>query len=122
MKIAQKLGLLVGALLAALLLTILVLSAQVAATSREYNSLIDNEIQQRADSVTMLVNFNKQVLDYQQILLQADTEDEYVALKKVYDAQIELVDKLTDQLLSNVGPEDPRLRTSLQQFKTTHSA
>jgi methyl-accepting chemotaxis protein len=122
MKIAQKLGLLVGALLAALLLTILVLSAQVAATSREYNSLIDNEIQQRADSVTMLVNFNKQVLDYQQILLQADTEDEYVALKKVYDAQIELVDKLTDQLLSNVGPEDPRLRTSLQQFKTTHTA
>ncbi|HST84007.1 MAG TPA: hypothetical protein VLL08_19895 [Kineosporiaceae bacterium] len=122
MKIAQKLGLLVGALLAALLLTILVLSAQVAATSKEYNSLIDNEIQQRADSVTMLVNFNKQVSDYQQILLQADTEDEYVALKKVYDAQIEVVDKLTDQLLSNVGPEDPRLRTSLQQFKTTHAA
>jgi len=122
MKIAQKLGLLVGALLAAVLVTILVLSAQVATTSKEYNNLIDNEIQQRADAASMLDVFGKQVLDFQQILLQAKNRAQFDQLKKVYDQQLVAVDKLTDQLLSNVGPDDPRLRTSLVQFKTTHAA
>jgi hypothetical protein len=122
MKIAQKLGLLVGALLAAVLVTILVLSSQVATTSKEYNSLIDTEIQQRADSVTMLVVFGKQVLDFQQILLQASNSREYKPLRAEYDRQTKEVDKLTAKLLSNVGPQDPRLKTSLVQFQTTHEA
>jgi hypothetical protein len=122
MKIAQKLGLLVGALLAAVLVTILVLSSQVATTSKEYNNLIDTEIKQRADSVTMLVVFGKQVLDFQQILLQSGNAQEYKPLRAEYDRQAKAVDQLTAQLLSNVGPDDPRLKTSLIQFQTTHEA
>ena len=122
MKIAQKLGLLVGALLAAVLVTILVLSAQVSTTSTEYRNLINNEIQQRADSYTLLVVFGKQVLDFQQILLQAKSPSDYRRLKAQYDADVVAVDKLTDKLLIKVGPQDPRLRTSLTQFQTTHDA
>jgi len=122
MKIAQKLGLLVGALLAMVLLTILVLSNQVSKTSSEYDGLIKNEIAQRAAAKSMQIVFGKQVLDFQQILLQASTPAEYTQLKKVYDQQVQAVDTLTSQLLAKVGPQDPRLKTSLEEFKTSHDA
>jgi hypothetical protein len=121
MKIAQKLGLLVGSLLVAMLATIVLLSAQISATSSEYDSLIKNQLAQRAAARTMLVEFGKQVQSYQQILLRADNAEDFAELKAIFDAQTAVVDKLTDQLLAKVGPEDPRLRTSLTEFKTTHA-
>ncbi|GLY27477.1 ATP-binding protein [Kineosporia sp. NBRC 101731] len=122
MKIAQKLGLLVGALLAAVLVTILVLSAQLSSTSREYKDLIDGNIQQRETSRTMLVAFGQQVTAFQQILLQARTADDYKRLKGVYDEHVDTVNGLNDELLKNVGPEDPRLKTSLEEFQSSHKA
>ncbi|GAB3244608.1 HAMP domain-containing sensor histidine kinase [Kineosporia babensis] len=122
MKIAQKLGLLVGALLAAVLVTILVLSAQLASTSKEYQDLIDGNIEQREASRTMLVEFGKQVSAFQQILLQARTKADYDRLRATYDEQVEEVSRLNDELLANVEAEDPRLRTMLVQFQSTHDA
>jgi uncharacterized membrane protein required for colicin V production len=123
MKIAQKLGLLVGALLAAVLVTILVLSAQVSTTSSEYNKLIDQDIKQRSDSYTLLVVFGKQVLDFQQLLLQSKDKASFDTAKKIYDNDSKAVDDLTNTLLANVDSQkDPRLSTSLTQFKTTHAA
>ena len=122
MKIAQKLGLLVGALLAAVLVAILVLSAQVATTSKEYNNLINNQIRQREAARSMNIAFDKQVLQFQQILLNASNQTEFAALKKAYDQTNAQVDKLTADLLKNTGPEDPRLQTSLTQFGTSHKA
>jgi signal transduction histidine kinase len=121
MKIAQKLGLLVGALLVAMLATIVLLSAQIKATSNEYDGLITNQLAQRAAARSMLVEFGKQVQNFQQILLRADNATTYKELKDVYDAQAAKVTKLTDQLLTKAGPDDPRLRTSLNEFKTTHA-
>lgn len=122
MKIAQKLGLLVGALLAAVLVTILVLSSQVATTSKEYNDLINGGIKQRTDSITMLVTFGQQVQDLNTILLQASSKAEYDPLKKQYDADLVAVQKLTDKLIAGAGTDDPRLSTTLQEFKSTHAA
>ncbi|GAB6899397.1 HAMP domain-containing sensor histidine kinase [Kineosporia succinea] len=122
MKIAQKLGLLVGALLAAVLVTILVLSAQLSSTSKEYKELIGGNIQQREASRTMLVAFGQQVTAFQQILLQARGKADYERLRKEYDARTGTVATLTDELLANVGPEDPRLKTSLEEFKSSHAA
>ena len=62
---------------------ILVLSAQVATTSKEYNNLIDNEIKQRADAASMLDVFGNQVLSFQQILLQSSDPEDFAAWKKV---------------------------------------
>ena len=53
MKIAQKLGLLVGSLLVAMLATIVLLSAQISATSSEYDSLIKNQLAQRSVSAAI---------------------------------------------------------------------
>ncbi|MBT0767638.1 hypothetical protein KIH74_01795 [Kineosporia sp. J2-2] len=122
MKIAQKLGLLVGALLAAVLTTGLILSSQLASTSKEYQDLIDGNIQQREASRTMLVAFGQQVTAFQQILLQARTADDYARLKAEYEEQAKTVDSLNDELLKNVTAEDPRLKTMLEQFQTSHSA
>jgi hypothetical protein len=122
MKIAQKLGLLVGALLAAVLVAILVLSAQLATTSKEYNSLINNEIRQREAARSMNIAFDKQVLQFQQILLNANTNAEYTTALQTYNVQLKTVDTLTDQLLANTGKNDPRLQTSLKQFRTSHGA
>jgi len=120
MKIAQKLGLLVGALLAAVLITIIVLSAQLRSTSKEYQDLIDGNIAQREASRTMLVEFGRQVSAFQQILLQARDSDDYDRLKATYDDQVKTVDQLNTDLLANVGSEDPRLKTMLEEFQTTH--
>lgn len=122
MKIAQKLGLLVGALLAAVLITILVLSAQLASTTKEYQDLIDGNIQQRENSRTMLVEFGLQVSAFQQILLQARDQETFDGLKKTYDEKVDLVSQLNEELLKGVGEEDPRLRTMLVQFQSTHDA
>ncbi|MCE0539827.1 HAMP domain-containing protein [Kineosporia rhizophila] len=122
MKIAQKLGLLVGALLAAVLVTIVVLSAQLANTSREYQDLIDGNIQQREASRTMLVEFGQQVTALQQILLSARDAEDYDRLKGIYDDLVDRVHASNADLLANVGEEDPRLRTMLQQFETSHDA
>jgi hypothetical protein len=122
MKIAHKLGLLVAAFLVTILTTILLLSSQIASTSSEYDSLIGHQIKQRAAARTMLVVFGQQVIDFQQILLDSKNAEEYAPLKKTYDHQVAAVRTLTSQLLANVGPEDPRLRTSLLEFRSTHAA
>jgi signal transduction histidine kinase len=122
MKIAQKLGLLVGALLAAVLITILVLSVQLRSTAKQYENLIDGNIQQREAARTMLVDFGVQVTDLQQILLQARTDAAFDTLKKTYTDQAAKVDKDNTELLANVGQDDPRLKTMLTQFQSTHKA
>jgi hypothetical protein len=104
MKIAQKLGLLVGTLLVAMLATIVVLSAQITATSNEYDSLIKNQLAQRAAARTMLVEFGKQVQYFQQILLQANSPETFAPLKARYEAQTVKVDETVSELLRNVGP------------------
>ncbi len=120
MKIAQKLGLLVGALLAAVLITILVLTVQLRSTAKQYQDLIDGNLQQREVSRTMLVAFGQQVTDLQQILLQARDQKTYTQLKSEYDADTKQVDTLNARLLANVGKDDPRLKTMLEQFESTH--
>ena len=122
MKIAQKLGLLVGALLAAVLITILVLTVQLRSTAKQYQDLIDGNLQQREVSRTMLVAFGQQVTDLQQILLQARTTEVYNTLKKEYDTDAKQVDTLNAGLLANVGKDDPRLKTMLEEFASTHKA
>ncbi len=87
MKIAQKLGLLVGTLLVAMLATIVVLSAQVSAISNEYDHLIKNDLAQRAAARTMLVEFGTEVQQFQQILLRAKDAESYAELKGTYDAR-----------------------------------
>jgi signal transduction histidine kinase len=121
MKIAQKLGLLVGSLLVAMLATIVLLSALIRTTSGEYDRLIHNQLEQSAAARTMQIEFGKQVQDFQHVLLRANNATVYAQLKEEYDAQNVLVDKLTDQLLANVDVVDPRLRTSLTEFKSTHA-
>lgn len=122
MKIAQKLGLLVGALLAAVLITIIALSAQLRSTSKGYQDLIDGNIAQREVSRTMLVAFGRQVSAFQQILLQARDAADYKRLKEEYDEQVNSVDQINETLLANVDAEDNRLKTMLVEFQSTHEA
>jgi hypothetical protein len=123
MKIAQKLGLLVGALLTAVLITIIVLSAQVGSTSSQYNKLINNDIAQREKANSMLVVFGQQVLDLQQILLQSTDAPSFKRNVAAFKAQDKAVNDLVADLLKNVDKtKDPRLATSLTQFQSTHKA
>ena len=102
MKIAQKLGLLVGALLAAVLITIIVLSAQLASTSREYQDLIDGNIQQRETSRTMLVEFGRQVSAFQQILLTFAQLSP--AQTSLYWAVVRATEQLRGKSTTKAGP------------------
>lgn len=121
MKIAQKLGLLVGSLLVAILATIVLLSAQVSTTSDGYQSLITNQIKQRDATRSLLVEFHAQVQGFQRILLLVSNAKDFARLKALYDVQSANVVALTNNLLTNMGPHDPVLRTSLNQFKAAHA-
>jgi hypothetical protein len=120
MKIAQKLGLLVGSLLVAMLATIVLLSAQIKTTSSEYDSLIDNQLKQSAAARTMQIEFSNQVLTFREALLRGDNATDFTELKGSFEAQSTIVDQLTEQLLAKVSTSDPRLRSSIQEFISTH--
>jgi hypothetical protein len=119
MKIAQKLGLLVGSLLAAMLALIAGLSLQIANVANGYDDLLAGQVEQSAQARALQVQFQKQIVNYKNVLLVGNDPVAYSAGLKAANASSADVDKLTAQLVE-VSTND-RIRASLKEFQSSHT-
>jgi hypothetical protein len=120
MKIAHKLGLLVGMLLAALFVSILVLALSLRSVSTGYDDLLDNQVHQAAQARVMQVEFKKQVQEFDRLLLQGDDPaimKTTSAATKAYDDRVKQINR---ELLAQA--HDSGVRASLAQFQAGHAA
>ena len=118
MKIAQKLGLLVGSLLVAMIMVIVVLTLQVALVGNSYDSLLTGEVARRAQARTLQVNFQKQTVAYKNLLLTPVDSPNLVARADDVKATDAAVSALTATLIKSATNQ--RIRTSLNEFKSTY--
>jgi hypothetical protein len=120
MKIAQKLGLLVGSLLVAMLALIAGLSLQIANVANGYDDLLAGQVEQSAQARALQVQFQKQIVDYKNVLLVGNDSVAYANGLKAATTSSANVDKLTKQLI-DVSTND-RIKASLKEFQTSHTS
>jgi signal transduction histidine kinase len=120
MKIAQKLGLLVGSLLVAMLALIAGLSLQIVHVAGDYDDLLNGQVARRAQARSLQVAFQKQIVDYKNVLLSAEDSEALTTNLAQANATAESVNKLTTSLVA--ASTNDRIKASLVQFQTTHTA
>jgi hypothetical protein len=120
MKIAQKLGLLVGSLLMAMIMVIVGLSLQIVTVADDWNELLTGQVARRAEAQTLQVTFRKLDANFKNLLLtpvDAATQKERVAKLTAEDAKLR---EQTKKLLASATNQ--RIRASLHQFQTTYDS
>ena len=119
MKIAQKLGLMVGSLLVAMTVLIAGLALQTVHVIHGYNGLLSHQVAQGAEARDMQTSLQTELLTFKDLLAQTDPVIARTDLAAALSEDAAVV-ALSKKLLAQ--SKDRRLRTSLEQFQSTYAA
>ncbi len=118
MKIAQKLGLLVGSLLVAMTALVAGLSFQTVHVTNGYNDLLSHQVAQGNQARDMQTALGNELLTFKDLLIQTDPAAVAADLKAI-TTQDSKVQALSKQLIGST--DNTRLKASLVQFQTTYA-
>ena len=119
-SIAVKLGTLLAALVALLVVVTGTMLGQLNQVARSYDDLLAHQVQQGLQARKMQVEFKKQVQEWKDILLRGSNPDDLATYTKNFHTQIAAVDNLNQQLVTSTT--DPGIRDQLVAFQREHQA
>jgi anti-sigma regulatory factor (Ser/Thr protein kinase)/methyl-accepting chemotaxis protein len=113
--IGLKLGVLVGALVAVLVVSSILLVDQTRTTGREYDQILQTQVRQGLLARQLQVELKKEVQEWKDVLLRGSNPDDLEIYTANLRAEESAVASIYGQLL-NSDP-DPTLRSQLQTFQ-----